>query len=144
MKNIIFAFISVLIIGTTVYGQKKTIDFERLPEDAKTFVKTNFPNETVLSVTIETTMFDTEYEVRLSDNTKIDFEKDGKWDNVKNKIHCLPTGFLHADIRNYLDAKHPGNCVKEVERGRHKIKVEIANDIELIFNDNGTFITYSD
>ena len=144
MKKTIFALFSILIMGITVYGQKKMIFVEHPPAEAKQFVKTNFPNETVSVVSMETKAFDTEYDVRLSDNTKIEFDKDGKWEDVKNKIHCLPTNFLLPDIRNFLEAKHPGNCIKEVERVRNKIKVETANGIELIFNNDGAFIEYDD
>ncbi|MDD7276445.1 MAG: hypothetical protein PUH39_02095, partial [Bacteroidales bacterium] len=61
MKKTIFALFSILIMGITAYGQKKMIDFEQLPAEAKQFVKTNFPNETVSVVSMETKAFDTEY-----------------------------------------------------------------------------------
>ena len=150
MKKTIFALFSILIMGITVYGQKKMIDFEQLPAEAKQFVKTNFPNETVRKFIKEIKpkySEECEFSVALCRDTDV-FELSPKppvkWEDVKNKIHCLPTNFLLPDIRNFLEAKHPGNCIKEVERVRYKIKVETANGIELIFNNDGAFIEYDD
>ena len=136
--------IALLFVGMTTYAQKTNISYESLPNDAKDFIKINFPSVTPAVVLKDTETFDVEYEVRFNDGMKIEFSEDGEWKEVKNDINCLTFGFLPENIGKYLENNHYGLCVKEIKRELKGFKVELANDVEIIFDKNGKFKRYDD
>lgn len=136
--------IALLFVGMTTYAQKTNISYESLPNDAKDFININFPSVTPAVVLKDTETFDVEYEVRFNDGMKIEFSEDGEWKEVKNDINCLTFGFLPENIGKYLENNHYGLCVKEIKRELKGFKVELANDVEIIFDKNGKFKRYDD
>lgn len=136
--------IALLFVGMTTYAQKTNISYESLPNDAKDFININFPSVTPAVVLKDTETFDVEYEVRFNDGMKIEFSEDGEWKEVKNDINCLTFGFLPENIGKYLENNHYGLCVKEIKREFKGFKVELANDVEVIFDKNGKFKRYDD
>ena len=136
--------IALLFVGMTTYAQKTNISYESLPNDAKDFININFPETTPAVILKDTEAFDVEYEVRFNDGMKIEFNKDGDWEEIKNEISCLTFGFLPENIGNYLENNHNGLCVKEIKRELKGFKVELANDVEIIFDKNGKFKRYDD
>lgn len=136
--------IALLFVGMTTYAQKTNISYESLPNDAKDFININFPSVTPAVVLKDTETFDVEYEVRFNDGMKIEFSEDGEWKEVKNDINCLTFGFLPENIGKYLENNHYGLCVKEIKRELKGFKIELANDVEIIFDKNGKFKRYDD
>lgn len=136
--------IALLFVGMTTYAQKTNISYESLPNDAKDFININFPETTPAVILKDTEAFDVEYEVRFNDGMKIEFSEDGEWKEVKNDINCLTFGFLPENIGKYLENNHYGLCVKEIKRELKGFKVELANDVEIIFDKNGKFKRYDD
>ncbi len=136
--------IALLFVGMTTYAQKTNIGYESLPNDAKDFININFPSVTPAVVLKDTETFDVEYEVRFNDGMKIEFSEDGEWKEVKNDINCLTFGFLPENIGKYLENNHYGLCVKEIKRELKGFKVELANDVEIIFDKKGKFKRYDD
>lgn len=136
--------IALLFVGMTTYAQKTNISYESLPNDAKDFININFPSVTPAVVLKDTETFDVEYEVRFNDGMKIEFSEDGEWKEVKNDINCLTFEFLPENIGKYLENNHYGLCVKEIKRELKGFKVELANDVEIIFDKNGKFKRYDD
>ena len=68
----------------TCFADDKIIPVEQLPVTAKAIVKTHFAN-TTLSYAIKDFDFKgAKNEAKLSDGTKIDFDKNGNWEKVFN------------------------------------------------------------
>lgn len=100
--SIVFAMVAVACHSS----DEKEIGYAELPVQAQQFVKQYFPSATYSHVEKEKDHGKWEYEVLLSDGTKIDFnnKENGKaW--TANTPHCLPASsrmlslpILHSDI----------------------------------------------
>jgi hypothetical protein len=66
------------------------------------------------------------------------------WEEVERHSECLPSGFLDEMILNFLNKNHPNFCLNEIARDRHKIEVELATGLEIVFNKSGEFLRYDD
>lgn len=143
MKKIL-VIITLLFVGMTTFAQKMNVGFESLPSIAKDFVSINFAESNPVNVLKDTEVFDVEYEVRFDDGLKIEFDKNGEWKEIKNEIDCLTFGFLPENIGIYLENNHNRFCIKEIKREFKGFKVELTNDIEVVFDKNGNFKRYDD
>lgn len=143
MKKIL-VIITLLFVGMTTFAQKMNVGFESLPSIAKDFVSINFAESNPVNVLKDTEVFDVEYEVRFDDGLKIEFDKNGEWKEIKNEIDCLTFGFLPKNIGIYLENNHNRFCIKEIKREFKGFKVELTNDIEVVFDKNGNFKRYDD
>ncbi len=146
MKKTFFLLASLLVVSLSVQAKNgdRIIQFKDLPAMAQEFVNTYFPKETVRLVKMEDEVTKTEYTVRFESGVEVEFNSVGEWKEIDGQSTCLPTGFLEKNILQYLEQKHPGHCLKEISRGKHKYDLELANGMELIFNKAGEFLRYDD
>jgi len=122
----------------------RIITFEELPIKAQEFVTTYFSSQTIRFVRMEIEVTKTEYTVRFENGMEIEFNSNGDWEEVESHSECLPSGFLSEMILNFLNKNHPNYCLNEIARDRHKIEVELANGLEIVFNKSGEFLRYDD
>lgn len=108
-----------------------------LPSNAKDFISTYFASSTIVS----TQKDKDDYDVVLSDGTKIEFNKKGEWTDVDAPNgKSLPTGFYPASIDTYLAENFDGEGINEISKVKRGYEVEITTGTEMIFDQNGTFI----
>ena len=108
MKKFI-AFIGAIVAGLLVFQscEEHKINPDKLPEAAQTFISQFFPGTTVTFAEKEKDDGVVKYNVRLSDGTEIDFDKDGVWTSVDCEFSVLPDGILPAPISEYITANYP-------------------------------------
>ena len=142
----VFLLVTLLIFGFSVRAESghRIITFEELPTKAQEFVSTYFGSLPIRFVRMEVDVTKTEYTVRFENGMEVEFNSFGDWDEVESHSECLPSGFLQKEILDFLNQNHDGFCLHEVARGKHKIEVELANGLEIIFNKNGEFLRYDD
>lgn len=114
-----------------------------LPYAAKQFVEKHFPGATILHVenkgssVTDGTVFD----VELSDKTDIDFDKDGEWREISTEGNvAIPADVLPTAVQDYLKANYAGQAIKSVDKDYDVMAVELANDVDLIFDLEGKFL----
>ena len=104
------------------------------------FVAKYFPQATVLSVIRD----DNEYEVMLSDYTKLDFTLRYDW----KKIDCehstvytaVPAELVPVQISNHVKTSFPNQSIVKIDKDRRDWEIELTNDIELKFDRNFNLI----
>ena len=145
MKKALVIFFTLLIgVSVKATDLHRIITFEELPVKSQEFVTTYFSAQSIRFIRMEIDVTNTEYTVRFENGMEIEFNSTGDWEEVESHSACLPMGFLPASILDYLNRHHPGVCLHEISRGRHKYEIEMSNGIELIFNKNGEFLRYDD
>ena len=83
MKKFILMILSVVLFQNFTYADsERMISIEQLPVAAQKFLKTHFANQPLTYAKVDGYMFDVDYEVRLVDGTKIDFDRKGNWTNA--------------------------------------------------------------
>ncbi len=108
-----------------------------LPSISKDFIIQYFPSVSIVSAQKDKD----DYEVVLSDGTKIEFDKKGDWVEVDaTPGKALPTGFYPAEIDAYLAQNFDGEGINEITKVPRGYEVEITTGTEMIFAHDGSFI----
>lgn len=112
------------------------------------FVKTYFPQNEILSSIKDG--FD--YDVTLSDYTKIDFDGNmfGKleWDEVDCKHASIytevPTKLIPAEITDYVNRVHSTQTIVKIAKDTRGWDIELSNGIEIEFDKRFNVIDFDD
>ena len=134
-------------------GQEKTVTLDHdetivaltnFPVKAQDFIKQNFSNSDIYYSIKEVDRSETKYKTQLKDGTKIEFDVNGDWKEVKNGMNKpIPTKFFPGNISKYIQKNYPKIDVNKIEKDAKdkEIKVElIQNNLDLKFDLNGNFI----
>jgi len=148
MKNLIFKMMAVVMLFVFASCQdegKKAIQFSELPQVAQTFVQTHFADKQVSVVYHDQEIADNEYEVIFTDGARVDFTKNGEWDEVEDRdTDGVPTAIIPQAITTYVTTNHAANYVVQISKDRNNYEVELNNSMELVFDKNGNFVRYDD
>jgi len=126
----------------TLDRNESIVQNTQLPDAAQKFIKNNFGSETVQNIIKEADATGDEYKVQLGNGIKIDFDANGEWKEVKAELANQSVGalFLPQNIRDYLTKNYPEIGVESVDRDARGIDVELLNNIDLKFDNNGNFL----
>ena len=119
---------------------RRKIDFEALPAAAQQFVRDHFAEGQVTHVRMEGRMIDRDYEVVFADGSRVEFDKNGQWEEIDTKYGKIPASVLPQGIRSYLRQNYPDMPMKRVERDRKGYEIELGNGVELDFDKNGRLL----
>lgn len=144
MKRILLLFTIITALSITALASDKIISLEQLPKKSQELIAEFFANDKIVKITMDKELVDTEYEVLFASGTKIEFDYNGDWKEIKAKKSCIPSKILLPSIEGSIATNHPEACVEEVERDKKRIKVELSNGLEMIFNNKGKLIRYDD
>ena len=142
MKRIfaIVALATVALLGLqSCEKDDNYINESLLPTEAQTFINTYFASVPIKNVIKDFDDFTYTYKVHLDDGTFIEFNKEGKWRDVKNHTTGVPNSIVPQKIVEYLTANYPNNFMADVERGRH-YDVELNDGLDLDFSLDGDFL----
>ena len=144
MRHIFLLLSLIYALNITSAASDKPISFEQLPKKSQDLISSFFVKNEIVKISMDKELMDTEYEVVFSDGTKIEFDFNGVWKEIKAKGSCIADKILHPSIAQHINANHPEACIEEIERDKHKTKVELSTGVEMIFNNKGEFIRYDD
>ncbi len=119
---------------------KYSVDRNDLPEAAQAFLKEYFPKAKVGMVKTDKHLLKkTDYDVKLVNGTKIEFNNAGKWTSVDCKTREVPKGIIPKNISNYVKKNFPNVKIVKIEKSSTKYEVGLSDDVELTFNLLGQF-----
>lgn len=127
----LFAFFS-----TTKADEDHPIQVNELPKKAQEFIKQYFSKNSISFAKIEKDFWDKNYDVVFVNGDKIEFDKNGTWENIDCKYSEVPTTIIPKPIINYLTQHYPNAKVIQIERNKHGYEIELNNKIEIKFNLN--------
>ena len=133
-----------LMMSAVCFADDRPIPVEQLPAAAKTFVKQYFPEATIAYAQIDVEMAKTEYEARLSDGTKVEFDAQGNWIKVDCEYKSVPASLVPAAIANYVKGTYPNIAIIKISKKWDGYEVELMNDLDLRFDKEGKFVGIDD
>lgn len=133
------AALASLVVLASCDNDEKHLDYNELPNVAKSFINNHFGDNEARSVIKEYDDLTYHYEVYLTDGTKIEFKKNGEWREVENRVEGVPTSILPAGIVSYMQENYGSYFIVCVERDR-QYDIELNNDLDLDFTLDGDFI----
>lgn len=143
MKKMMILMASVMLSLTACADHHaQPCSFNELPQTAQTFVDTYFGQATIAFILKDREGLHYEYEVRLNDGSKIEFDQAGNLEKVDCKYKAIPDGIVPQPIATYVTSKHPQQFIVEYSIDRREQKVELNNEIEIEFDRAGNFLRY--
>ncbi len=118
---------------------KQPIAIEKLPRAVKAAAMQHYTPDQILFITMEKQVGKDEYEFSLADGTKVEFYENGQLHKIKSQ-QGVPDAFIPENMLQYSKATFPNSLVTEYKNDRMMKKIEINNDVDLVFNRRGKFL----
>lgn len=80
------------------------------------------------------------FEVILSDNTEVEFWKDGTWREIDGRGKPIPTTFIAPSIVEYVTKNYPNRKITHIDYGHKDVDVDLTGKIDLEFTKDGQFL----
>jgi hypothetical protein len=139
MKLILVAVLGLLFSAVAYADVPVPVD--QLPDAIKIFVQQNFPENPIVYAEQDWNS----YECRLNNGTKVEFDKNGEWKKVDcEMMTVVPAAIIPDAIKQYVSSTFADSPIIKIEKERYGYKVELANDLELMFNKQGAFMGMDD
>lgn len=145
MKTTIILLISLLsFIGNVKADEDRPIRVDELPQSSREFIRKYFPQSEVSFAKVEKDLWEKKYEVVFVNGEKIEFDKQGKWEEVKCKYSSVPVNIIPEAIRNHIQHQYPDTKVLKIERDSRGYEVELSNRLELKYNTSYQLVDIDD
>lgn len=115
---------------------------KKLPSSAKAFLNKHYPDISIISIVNDV---DGDYNIRLEENTEIEFDRKGNWFEIKiSKSQRLPESVLNLlpkKMNQYIEKNYPEQYIRRIEKKSYgyRVKLNKPNNVELSFTKTGDF-----
>lgn len=121
-------------------ADKYTLDRAQLPEAAQQMLKEHFPKGKVAMIKVDRHLLKkTDYDVKLVNGTKIEFNNAGKWTSVDCKSREVPQSLVLKPIKRYVDKNYSGQKIVKIKKKASGYEVKLSDGVELKFDLIGSF-----
>ena len=136
--NLILVAIS-LFVFSNANAQKKYLAVSETPGQIISYINAHFPKSEIISVKKDKEVLKTEYKVKL--NTMVELEFDGNFSIKKiESKSALPQSVVPEKIVAYIHKNYPNNKILEGEKEKKQQKIELDNDIDVVFDVNEKYM----
>lgn len=142
IKNKLYTILTSLLLFSLIgcaNGQEPLNDKNKLPQAIKTYIAQHFPKHKIVQAIVDKELFSKSYEVLLSDNVRLDFDKKKQIEEIKSTTQ-LPDSVIPTAILTYVKTNYPDNVIIAWERDDREQSIELDNKIELTFDKKGKLI----
>lgn len=141
MKKLFLTLLGIMIFSLSGYAfDKYSINREDLPETAQKFLAEHFPKSKVGMVKTDKHLLKkTDYDVKLVNGTKIEFNNTGNWTSVDCKTRRVPDSIIPKTILSYVKKNFPETFIVKIEKSSTKFEIELSDGVEATFNRLGQF-----
>lgn len=130
-------------MSTKVDAKDILIPIEDLPAEAYNFIRQHFYNHDICFATKNinvatkiTKPIETEYTVRLTDDTVLEFDRKGNWKEIEGVRNEIPP-YLPEYAKDYLGKYYSDISIVQIERIGKKYDIKFNNGKEVIIADKG-------
>lgn len=144
MKSYILTGIFALVLLMTSCSDRPVAPAQ-LPGAITAFIQQNFPNQAITFAQKDLEITGWQYDVVLADGTQIEFDTDQMWDKIQCPMtNPVPAVLIPAPIMSYLQGNFPGVMIQKIDKDSFGYEVELANGLELKFNQQGALMEMDD
>lgn len=151
MKKIIIIASSILLTTTLafattncIFDNERPVGYGELPAEAQSFLETHFATVEFSHAILDQEILGDEYQVMLSNGTKIEFDDNGNWTEVDCRHSAVPAAIVPAAIAQYVNDHYAGSTIVELKRERNGWEAKIDRGLELTFNNNMQIVEIDD
>ena len=142
MKKILFILLAVILSASSAFAfiDSYTIKRENLPEEAQQMLSEYFPKAKVSLIKVDRHLLKkTDYDVRLTNGTTIEFTNKGKWTSVDCGKKAVPEALVPQTIRKYVAKNYSNIIIVSIRKRNAGYDIGLSDNIELRFNLLGQF-----
>lgn len=142
MKKILFILLAVILSASSAFAfiDSYTIKRENLPEEAQQMLSEYFPKAKVSLIKVDRHLLKkTDYDVRLTNGTTIEFTNKGKWTSVDCGKKAVPEALVPQTIRKYVAKNYSDIIIVSIRKRNAGYDIGLSDNIELRFNLLGQF-----
>ena len=142
MRRFVFVFIALLlsVAAANAFIDSYTISRDKLPEEARQMLDEHFPKAKVSMIKIDRHLLKkTDYDVRLTNGTKIEFSNKGKWTTVDCGSREVPEALVPGTVRKYVEKNFSGLRVVSVGKRNAGYDVGLSDGTLHRFNLLGQY-----
>ena len=144
MKSYILTGIFALVLLMTSCSDRPVAPAQ-LPGAITAFIQQNFPNQAITFAQKDLEITGWQYDVVLADGTQIEFDTDQMWDKIQcSMTNPIPAALIPAPIMTYIQDNFPGVMILKIDKDSFGYEVELANGLELKFNQAGALMEMDD
>lgn len=126
--------------GAALPFDKYSINRKDLPEAAQKMLDEHFPKGKVSMIKVDRHLLKrTDYDVKLTNGTKIEFSNKGRWTHVDCNKKTVPESLVPKPIRNSVAKKYAGQKIVRISRSSLYYTVGLSNGKELKYDRLGIF-----
>lgn len=142
MKRLCILATFLMLLTIAYAGNNKTTkDSSVLPAKSRQFLTEHFAGIPVSNIKIEKElMLIDNYDVILTDGTKVEFNRKGEWEEIKRHKKAVPSAIVPASIRKYIKQHYPSAKVVAISKDSRDYEIDLDNRIELKFDLKGNLI----
>ena len=140
MKRVMTLFCAVALISVWTNAERIQVKPDKIPHLAQNQLKAYFPDATVVEATKDESKIKNNYEVVLSDGTKLEFDKDGNWLFVDRGGEPIPTRMIPGQVHMVLNKNFGEYKVIKMEKDEKRNSEITLSDGTKVFFD--TFLKY--
>lgn len=126
------------------YEDDKPISFAELPANAQSFIQTHYPNSEVTYATMDRDIYSTDYDVRLSCGTKIEFNGEGEWTEVDAHRQAVAREIIPMELQSYVEQNYPSQQICEIQRDKRGWDIKLTSGLELEFDNSFRLVDIDD
>ena len=135
MKKLVFLLVCLFTLQTVARADDdKPIQVTQMPQPAQQFIKQHFADSKVALAKMESDFFYKSYEVIFTNGNKVEFGKNGNWEEVNCKYTSVPTATSPTTVPKYVTTNYPDTRVLKIERDKKEYEVQLSNRVELKFD----------
>lgn len=137
---LLMAFVSAGLASAALPFDKYTINREDLPEEAQKTLSEHFPKSKVSMIKVDRHLLKkTDYDVKLVNGTKIEFNNSGKWTSVDCKKRAVPEKMIPSYITKRIAKEFPDNKIVRITKKSGSHEVGLCNGTAVKFNAIGQY-----
>lgn len=136
--------LAALSLSLSACAHDQLITFQQLPAPSQAIINAHFNPADISVVIMDKDLVDTDYEVRFTNGTKIEFDGDGSLDKIDCGLQPVPSALIPDPVKQYVSAQFPNVYITEWKRDDWHWKAELSNRLELIFNRNYEYVGIDD
>ena len=139
-KKLIAALVLTIAGASMAYADKYTLKRDALPQQAQEMLLEYFPKAKVAMIQVDKHLLKkTDYDVKLTNGTKLEFNNAGKWTSVDCKTRAVPENLIPKAIRRHVGKNYADAKIVSIEKKAYGYKIELSDGIELKYDHIGTF-----
>ena len=138
--------LSVFAIAMMMTGcSDRPVTADQVPAPIQTFIAQAFPGQTITFAQKDLELTGYQYDVVLADGTRIEFDTDKVWDKIESPMtNPVPTALIPQPVLAHLQANFPDAMITKIDKERYGYEVELANGLELKYNQQGALMEMDD